>query len=280
MKTFFSGITLSIFLCARAYAAESPAPSATPPVQPKPPTPLVAPPAQARTGGSLKWEQTTIELHPKPNDKQAIAHFKYENVSKTPVHFKSVHASCGCTTTQTQHDIVNPGEKGEITATFNIGGRTGTQVKQVTVQTDEANAATTTLTLKTIIPQMLTINPTFVFWKGGEEPKPKTISLKAGADFAVKNIKVTASNPEFTTKVEPAGTGEWKVSVQPKATDKAAAGMLTIQPEVPDAPGQMFYANVSVTATPPPNGATAPAPAASTSATAPARPSPTPNAKQ
>ena len=73
----------------------------------------------------LKWEQTTIELHPAANDKQAVGHFKYQNTGKTPVHFKSVHASCGCTTAQSQKEEVPPGDKGEITATFNIGDRTG-----------------------------------------------------------------------------------------------------------------------------------------------------------
>ena len=72
----------------------------------------------------LKWEQTTIELHPAANDKQAIGHFKYQNTGSTPVHFKSVHASCGCTTAQSQKEEVPPGDKGEITATFNIGDRT------------------------------------------------------------------------------------------------------------------------------------------------------------
>jgi Protein of unknown function (DUF1573). len=98
----------------------------------------------------LKWEQTSVDLRPGFNDKQAVAHFKYENVGNTPVHFKSVHASCGCTTAQTQNEQVGPGQKGEITATFNIGGRTGTQVKTVTVQTDDPDPArsTTVLTLK------------------------------------------------------------------------------------------------------------------------------------
>ena len=41
----------------------------------------------------LKWEQTNVELHPAPNDKQAVGHFKYQNVGKTPIHFKSVKAS-------------------------------------------------------------------------------------------------------------------------------------------------------------------------------------------
>src|SRR5437870_4168809 len=99
----------------------------------------------------LKWEQTAVELHPARGDKQAIGHFKYQNTGKAPVHFKSVHASCGCTAAQSQKDQVAPGEKGEITATFNIGDRTGLQVKTVTVQTDDPDPAhaTAILTLKT-----------------------------------------------------------------------------------------------------------------------------------
>jgi hypothetical protein len=249
MKTTLYGITLSIFLCTRVFAVE-------PPAQAKPATA----PAAASNAGSLKWEQTQIELHPKPGDKDAVAHFKYENVGKTPVRFKSVHASCGCTTAQTQKEEVPPGEKGEITATFTIGGRTGTQVKTVSVATDDPKAPNTTLTLKAVLPQMLTINPTFVFWKGGEEAKAKTISVKSGPDFPVKNVKVTATNQDFTTKVEPGGKDEWKLSVQPKATDHAIAGTLTVTPEVPDVPPQLYYVNVSVTATPPPAPAAAASP--------------------
>src|SRR5213595_4316151 len=85
----------------------------------------------------LKWEQTAVELHPARGDKQAIGHFKYQNTGKTPVHFKSVHASCGCTTAQTQKDEVPAGGTGEITATFNTSDRTGNQVKTVTVETDD-----------------------------------------------------------------------------------------------------------------------------------------------
>ena len=99
------------------------------------------------------------------------------------MHFKSVHASCGCTTAQTQKDEVPPGEKGEITATFNIGDRTGTQIKTVTVETDEAPNQKTVLTLKAEIPQQLEITPNFVFWKQGDKPDPKTINVKVGKDL-------------------------------------------------------------------------------------------------
>src|ERR1051326_7363479 len=115
----------------------------------------------------LKFDKTEIELHPTPAGKQ-------------PVHFKSVKASCGCTAAQTQKDEVKPGEKGEVTATFNIGDRTGTQVKTVTVETDDPTNPHTVLTLRTIIPQQLEISPTFVFWKQGDKPDPKTINVKVG----------------------------------------------------------------------------------------------------
>ena len=175
MKTFRLGfgITLSIFLCAAIARAD------------------------------LKWEQTILELHPGFGDKQAVAHFKYQNVGKTPIHFKSVHASCGCTAAQSQKEEVPAGEKGEVTATFNIGDRTGTQVKTVTVQTDDPDPthSTTILTLKAVLPEMLTINPAFVFWKGGEEPTPKTITVKAGKDFWI-NAKAWGSAKRLLTAKE------------------------------------------------------------------------------
>src|SRR5881396_2847464 len=201
----------------------------------------------AKAQAELKWEQTTIELHPTPADKQAIGHFKYQNTGDKSVHFKSVRTSCGCTTAQTQKDEVPPGQSGEITATFNIGDRTGTQVKTVTVETDEAANQKTVLTLKTVIPQQLEINPTFVFWKQGDKPDPKTITVKAGKEFTVKHIKVTSSSPEFQAKVEEKGNGEFKIDVQPQETKNLVASTLTIQPEDSQ---KVFYATARITNSP------------------------------
>lgn len=222
----------------------------------------------------LKWEQTSVELHPAPTDKQAVGHFKYQNVGKTPVHFKSVKASCGCTTAQTQKEEVPPGDKGEITATFNIGDRTGTQVKTVTVETDEATNQRTVLTLKADIPQQLEITPNFVFWKQGDKPDPKTINVKVGKDFTVKHIKVTSSTPNFEAKVAEAGNGQFKIDVKPQDTSKPVASMLTIQPEDSQ---KVFYATARITNAPTaPLGPLAPTgqrpPVAPAAPTAPAHP--------
>jgi hypothetical protein len=216
MKTHIFAFTLSIVICVSAHA-------------------------------ELKWDQTMVELHPATADKQAIGHFKYQNTGSKPVRFKSVRTSCGCTAAQSQKEEVPPGEKGEITATFNIGERTGTQVKTVTVETDDPEHVTTVLTLKAVIPQQLEITPTFVFWGQGEAPKPKTIVVRAAKEFPVKHLKVTSSSPDFQTKVEETGNGQFKIDIEPKDTSKQVASTLTIQPEDSQ---KIFYATARITNAP------------------------------
>lgn len=202
----------------------------------------------------LKWEQTQVELHPAVADKEAVGHFKYQNTGDKPIHFKSVHSSCGCTTAQTQKDVTQPGDKGEITATFKIGDRTGTQVKTVTVETDDPAHQTTVLTLKAVLPELLQIQPAMITWNTGETPQAKTIVVRPSKDFPVKELKVSSPNPEFTTKVaRDSGSGEFKIDVTPKDTTHPAATALTIQP---DGSSRIFYATLRVMPAPPSPGTT------------------------
>ena len=233
----------------------------------------------------LKWEQSTVEVHPAAGDKQAVAHFKYENTGKTAIHFKSVKASCGCTTTQTQKEVVNPGEKGEIIASLNIGDRTGQQVKTVTVQTDDPDPTKTTtiLTLKANIAAPLEIKPTFVYWTSGEAPKTKKISLKAAKEFPANNITIKSNNPNFESKIVPGKPGEWTLEVTPKDTSHAMGTSLLLQTDYPKDAPKSFYVNAQVTNPVPPPMLKAPvtqmnAPAAAKTSTPPAVPSAPPTA--
>src|SRR6266404_5569988 len=231
MKTRILTFILSIFVCAAARA-------------------------------ELKWQQPTADLHPTIGDKQAVAHFKYQNVGTTPVHFKSVHPSCGCTAAQSQKEQVAPGEKGEVTATFSIGGRTGRQVKTVTVQTDDPNPtqATTILTLKANITAPLEIKPAFVYWTSGEQPKSKKVSVKAARDFPVKEITVKPNNQGFDTKVEAGkAPGEWTIEVTPKDTSHPTATALLVETDYPKDAPKKFYVNAQITQPQPPALLRAPA---------------------
>src|SRR5437763_1133273 len=129
----------------------------------------------AMTQAALVFEKTEVDLKPDLGATNAVAVFKYENKGDAPIHIKAVKPSCGCTTAALAKNDVAPGEKGEISATFNIGDRTGVQTKTITVETDDAQQPQTVLTFKANIAQALELQPTFVYWQASEAAQPKTI---------------------------------------------------------------------------------------------------------
>jgi Protein of unknown function (DUF1573) len=180
---------------------------------------------------NLKWEETQIDLHPKPGDSSAVGSFKYKNEGGETVHIKSVHTSCGCTTASRKKDDISPGESGEITATFKVGSSTGTQQKTIQVETDDPAQPITVLTLRAEIPQMIEIKPTFVYWQDTEPAKPKTILVKTAKELNVKSLNVTSSSSQFQAKVTSDGANEFKIEVQPRDTSHELNATLTVQPD-------------------------------------------------
>src|SRR5437868_3858140 len=191
----------------------------------------------------LQWEQTQIELHPALGAATAVGTFKYKNTGGSVIHFKSVTTSCGCTTAARKKDEVAPGETGEITATFKVGTSTGVQQKTVRVETDDTAAPVTVLALRAIIPQMLELRPSFVYWEDSEPAKPKTIIVKAAKELHTDSLKVSSSSNEFTTSVSSTGQNEFKIEVQPHDTAHSASAVLTVQP---DSGGKPVYATARV----------------------------------
>jgi len=205
------------------------------------------------TRAELVFEQSTIELHPAIGDEKAVAHYKYQNKGDKPVAIKNVSTSCGCTAaTAGGKNSAAPGEKGEVTATFSVGDRTGTQQKIITVATDDPKQPVTQLHLTVVIPKAMEVTPTLLFWQANESPKPKTITAKAGKDVSVKSVDVTSSNPEFTAKLGPGpSAGEYQITVEPKATNKAIDSRLTVKSVMADGKTQNAYATARVMPPPP-----------------------------
>ena len=211
----------------------------------------------SRASSELAFEKTELELHPTAGDETAVGHFKYQNKGDKQIAIKSVTTSCGCTAASAKN-TADPGEKGEVTATFKIGDRIGTQQKAITVVTDDQTHPTTTLMLKVVIPQVLELQPAFVYWQSGEAAKPKTIVAKAGKDVSIKNVDVTSSSPDFSAKVEPgSATGEFRVNIEPKQTKQAVATTLTIKTTLPNGKPKQFYASARVMPPPPVAGQSA-----------------------
>ena len=65
--------------------------------------------------------------------------FEFTNTGSTPLVIQRVNASCGCTTPEWTKTPIEPGKRGNVTATYNPLGRPGAFNKQVYVYSNSSN---------------------------------------------------------------------------------------------------------------------------------------------
>jgi cytochrome c5 len=89
--------------------------------------------------GVLAWNSLIQETTVAANAGKAGFNVSFTNVSADIVAILDVHPSCGCTTAQLPPLpwIIPSGTNGQFSLTVNLAGKTGTQVKTVSVKTDK-----------------------------------------------------------------------------------------------------------------------------------------------
>jgi mono/diheme cytochrome c family protein len=89
--------------------------------------------------GILAWDATSKETNVTADTPFANFVFNFSNVSSDPVVILSVRPSCGCTTTKlpTLPWTLAPGTNGQMEASVNLAGKSGTLFKSVNVYTDK-----------------------------------------------------------------------------------------------------------------------------------------------
>jgi len=70
---------------------------------------------------------------------RVLCYFSYENRGDEPLLIQSVEASCGCTIVDWSKDPLPPGEVEQLQVMFDASGRSGTQIKVVTVRSNASN---------------------------------------------------------------------------------------------------------------------------------------------
>ena len=74
--------------------------------------------------------------------------FKFVNKGKKDLIIKKIKASCGCTVVDVAKRVVNPNETSEIKVVFDVTGRKGSQVKSITVYSNDPANPVQVLTVK------------------------------------------------------------------------------------------------------------------------------------
>ncbi len=110
----------------------------------------------------LKWDAQKLDLKPRPTEATAEAKFGFVNAGKSGVTIEAVKSSCGCTVPTLAKMTYAPGERGELTARFNIGDRRGAQSAMIRVSV-KGQREPTMLTLNVAIPEVARLTRPFSF---------------------------------------------------------------------------------------------------------------------
>jgi hypothetical protein len=119
----------------------------------------------------LTWtEREVFADETKLGQSEVSVAFRYKNTGSYQVKLLGVQSSCECTRSSSNKQVVAPGEEGQISATFNLGNRTGYQKKQILVSTDDPTEAQVILTLECSIPEAVRIEPADLRWQLYKKP--------------------------------------------------------------------------------------------------------------
>jgi hypothetical protein len=136
-------------------------------------------------GSPLVFDTTYHDFGKIPDTTPVSFDFKFRNTSNRTVKILKVTASCGCTTTKAKTEIA-PGEESVITATFNPQGRSGREVKSITLDLDDPVVKNIFLTAGAFVQRRIMVEPQALFM--GEVPRGKG---------AVQEITISGREPGF-----------------------------------------------------------------------------------
>lgn len=211
----------------------------------------------------MKWDTQRIELKPSPTAATAERKFGFVNAGKSEMTIEAVKSSCGCTVPTLAKTTYAPGERGEVSARFNIGDRRGAQTATIRVNV-KGQREPALLTLNVAIPEVAKMTPTLLIWTPGEKLEPKTIEVEALPNQPLRVVKVTANEPAWEVRIETIEeAAKYRIVVKPGSMEQAGFALLNIETRIKE--GEKVpraYVQVRTNAKSAPMAALPPSPAA------------------
>lgn len=182
----------------------------------------------------LEFEATHLVLEAPPGASQMDAVFPFTNTGDKTVRILRARASCGCTAATLEKKVYEPGESGQIETIFTIGSRVGHQHKTVTVDLDDGEMHSVTLSFETEIARMIQVDPRLLLWRRSD------YSGQDVAAFETKAIRVEFPSREMTIAEVRTLNGEG-FSYEIKEIEAGKVYELHLTPEAMDRPRRAIY---------------------------------------
>jgi hypothetical protein len=104
-------------------------------------------PEELANAPRIEFETTEYDFGTIKQKESKSFNYNFKNTGKSDLVIRKIKASCGCTATSPEKDVIKPGESSHIKVTFNSTGKRGKQRKTVTVITNDPKVSTSRLTI-------------------------------------------------------------------------------------------------------------------------------------
>ncbi|MCC6483742.1 MAG: DUF1573 domain-containing protein [Armatimonadetes bacterium] len=140
--------------------------------------------SMASAAPKIAFSNTKYDWGKEPQGAKVNLVWDFKNTGDQTLTINNVRTSCGCTNAQASTKTIAPGKSAKITAVFNSAGYRGKVMKSITVETNDPQNGTVSLTAAGLIQPPLDVFPQRVNFG----------TLKPGKTFQ-QTIIVKSSNP-------------------------------------------------------------------------------------
>lgn len=170
----------------------------------------------------IEFDKTVFDFGKTSQVQTAAGTFTFKNTGDAVLKLEKPTTSCGCTIADLKSDTLQPGEKGELAFTLNLGTARANLEKHITVTSNDPKNPKVELTVKAdyvplyeLVPSMARLD----IRQGETTNMVVTLRRTDGKKLTIK--KTEASNPWITIKADPAE----------KPDESSARISLTMKPE-------------------------------------------------
>ena len=194
----------------------------------------------AAASAALSFDNDKITHQATIDESEYVAVFAFKNIGEEAVEILDVSSSCGCTTAMPSQRVFEPGEAGEITATFQYGSREGKHVKSIEVETNQAKNPNILLTLEVNIPIVLVATPGVITWNtsDGKSVEAKTSILQSHMEDEVEILEIVSTNDLFQHELKVLEKGKkFSLTISPPDVadiDGIVRGTFVVKTNVPN----------------------------------------------
>lgn len=175
--------------------------------------------------GKLTFEKELLEFHLAPDATTVTADFQFQNKTDKPVTITRAEPVCSCQKVEISGGrlVYQPGEKGIVRASFELGNFSGVVDKSTLVYLsgDDEKAPSHVLNMRAHLPVLVELGEKTLLWELGAAAETRVCRIRIKEGESIKVLRATCRDDQFKVELKTITEGrEYEVAVTPGSTAK------------------------------------------------------------